>query len=184
MRRYLIFSGIALFIIILLWWSVNMYRTKHTKSFSPEEYVSYEQGDLTVKVFYNRPWKKGREIFGGLVPYDKVWRTGANEATTFEINRDIVIEGKTLRRGKYSLWTIPRPEMWTIIFNAETGQWGINADGEANRSEDLDVLTVEVPAVRQEKVFEQFEISFNKLGEEAEMVLLWDRTLVSIPFSF
>jgi hypothetical protein len=184
MNRFLIFIGTALVILILLWWGVTYYQTAQTKSFSPEDNVVFHQDDLTIKVFYNRPYKKGREIFGKLVPYGKVWRTGANEATTFETNKELRIEGKVLPKGIYSLWTIPQEETWTIIFNSEYGQWGINSDGEANRKPDLDVLTLQVRALKQEKEFEQFTIAFNMTGEEAEMVLLWDTTLVSMPFSF
>jgi hypothetical protein len=184
MKRFLIFTGIALVILIVLWWGVSFFRTSQTKSFSPEDNVVFHQDDLTIKVFYNRPYKKGREIFGKLVPYDKVWRTGANEATTFETNQNLSIEGKVLRKGKYSLWTIPQEDKWTIIFNSEHGQWGINSDGEANRNPDRDMLTVDVAALQQEKEFEQFTIAFNMTAEEAEMVLLWDKTLVSMPFSF
>ena len=139
---------------------------------------------LTVKVFYNRPYKKGREIFGGLVPFDKVWRTGANEATTFETNKDLTIEGKKLKAGKYSLWTIPGQETWTIIFNSEHGQWGLNSKGEANRDPNRDVLSVNVHAVQQEQQFEQFTISFEETGEDVEMVLIWDKTLVAVPLSY
>jgi hypothetical protein len=184
MKRFLIFIGIASAILILLWWAVSFYKTSQTKSFSPEDNVVFHQDDLTIKVFYNRPYKKGREIFGKLVPYNKVWRTGANEATTFETNKGLTIEGKVLPKGTYSLWTIPQEDKWTIIFNSEYGQWGINSDGEANRKPDRDVLTVDVGALKQEKEFEQFTIAFNMTAEEAEMVLLWDKTLVAMPFSF
>ncbi len=163
---------------------IGYMQKRNTKSFSPEEEVYYQQGDLAIKVFYNRPSKKGRVIFGGLVPYDKVWRTGANEATTFETNKDLQFEGDVLKAGKYSLWTIPRPNTWTIIFNSEYGQWGLDSKGEPNRDPDLDVLTVDVHALQQEQVFEQFTIAFEKTGEDAEMVLMWDKTLVSVPFTF
>jgi hypothetical protein len=184
MKLFLIFSGAGLVIVILLLWGLSFYRTSQTKSFSPEDNVVFHQDDLTIKVFYNRPYKKGREIFGKLVPFNEVWRTGANEATTFETNKALSIEGKVLPKGKYSLWTIPTTDNWTIIFNSEHGQWGINSDGEANRNPDLDVLTVQVAPLQQEKEFEQFTIAFNMTAEEAEMVLLWDKTLVSMPFSF
>jgi hypothetical protein len=184
MRRFLLFSGTALVILIGLAWVISYYNNKKTKSFSPEETVTFEEKGLKISVFYNRPFKKGREIFGGLVPFNQVWRTGANEATTFETNLELNIEGKTLPRGKYSIWTIPGPETWTVIFNSEFGQWGVNSDGKANRDPQRDLLSVQVPAVKQDKVFEQFTISFNKVGEDAEMVLFWDTTLVSLPFSF
>ena len=184
MRKFFIFSLIGIAIIAAIVAFIGFMQLKNTKSFSPEEEVVFHQDDLTIKVFYNRPSKKGREIFGGLVPYEKVWRTGANEATTFDTNKDLIIEGKTLRAGKYSLWTIPREVTWTIIFNTEHGQWGVDSQGEPNRNPELDVLQVDVHAVQQDQVFEQFTIDFEKTGEDAEMVLMWDTTLVSVPFTY
>lgn len=184
MRRFIIFAGIGIGLILIILAATMYFLRKHTKSFSPEDHLSFTQGDLKISVFYNRPYKKNREIFGGLVPYDEVWRTGANEATTFETNRSLLIEGKTLRAGKYTLWTIPHPDTWTVIFNSEYGQWGINSKGEANREPSRDVLTVEVPVVLQDRVFEQFTISFEKVGEDAEMVFMWEKTVVAVPFSF
>jgi hypothetical protein len=181
MRRFLIFLGVGVVIILILGWFTQLFLLKQTKSFSPEEETFFKQGDLNITVFYNRPFKKGRTIFGGLVPYDEVWRTGANEATTFETNKPLTIEGKKLRPGKYTLWTIPRKETWTVIFNSESGQWGINSKGEANRNPQLDVLRVDIPAVEQEQEFEQFTIEFDQSGEDIEMVLLWDKTLVAVP---
>ncbi|TXH24256.1 MAG: DUF2911 domain-containing protein [Cyclobacteriaceae bacterium] len=182
MKRFLIFLavGVALIAILLL---VQHIQLKKTKSLSPEEEVSYSEGDLTIHVLYNRPSKRGRKIFGELVPYGKVWRTGANEATTFETDKPIKIAGKILPVGKYSLWTIPDSTAWTVIFNSEYGQWGINHTGEANRNPANDVLTVSILAVNQERTFEQFTIAFEKVDEEAEMVLLWDNTVVAVPFS-
>jgi hypothetical protein len=184
MRRFLIFAGIAVVILALLGWAVSIYMKAQTKSFSPEEVVVFNADDLVIKVFYNRPYKKGREIFGELVPYGKVWRTGANEATTFETNKDIHFDGKTLRKGKYSLWTIPGKDNWTIIFNNEYGQWGVSSTGEANREASRDILSMDVRALQQEREFEQFTIAFEKVGEDAEMVIMWDKTLVAIPFSY
>lgn len=184
MKRFLIVAGVAVALLIVLGFVAKFFVKQHDKSFSPEEQVSFKADDLNVQVYYNRPFKKDRDIFGSLVAYNKVWRTGANEATTFQTNKDLTIKGKTLKRGKYSLWTVPGEESWKIIFNSETGQWGIGSDGEANRNSSNDVLTVEVQAVQQEREFEQFTISFEKVGEEAEMVLIWDKTLVAVPFSY
>jgi hypothetical protein len=183
MKRFLLITGIALVILILLGWSVSYYMKKQTKAFSPEEEAVFQQEDLTVRVFYNRPYKKGRKIFGGLVPYGEVWRTGANEATTFETNKDLNFNGNVLRKGKYSLWTIPEEESWTVIFNSQYGQWGVNWNGEANRDPEQDVLSITVPSLQHERELEQFTISFEKVGEDAEMVLLWDKTVVAVPFS-
>ncbi len=184
MKKFFIFSLIGIAVIAAIVAFIGFIQLKNTKSFSPEDEVIFTQGDLRIKVFYNRPSKKGRQIFGGLVPYNQVWRTGANEATTFEMNKDLHIEGQTLKAGKYSLWTIPRENTWTIIFNSEYGQWGLNSKGEANHNPDLDVLKVDIQALQQEREFEQFTIAFEKTGEDAEMVLMWDTTLVSVPFTF
>lgn len=184
MKKFFIFSLIGIAIIAAIVAFIGFVQLKNTKSFSPEEEVVFEQKGLTIKVFYNRPSKKGREIFGGLVPYDEVWRTGANEATTFETNKDLNIEGQILKAGKYSLWTIPRENTWTIIFNSEHGQWGVNSQGKANHNPELDVLKIDVHAVQQEREFEQFTIAFEETGEDIEMVFIWDKTLVSLPFTY
>ncbi|HYG17818.1 MAG TPA: DUF2911 domain-containing protein [Ohtaekwangia sp.] len=184
MKKFLIFSGIAVAVIVLLAWATFFFMIRETKSYSPEEEVVFNDGDVAVKVSYNRPYKKGRAIFGDLVPYDTVWRTGANEATTFETNTELQFEGKVLKKGKYTLWTIPRKDTWTVIFNSEFGQWGVSFDGQANRDPSRDVLSVDVHAVEQDREFEQFTISFEKVGEDAEMVLIWDKTLVAVPFSY
>ncbi len=183
MKRFLIFLavGVALITVLLL---VQRIQLKKTKSLSPEEEVSYSEGDLKLKVLYNRPSKRGRKIFGELVPYGQVWRTGANEATTFETNKSLTVDGKKLGPGKYTLWTIPDSTSWTVIFNSEQGQWGINHTGEANRNPSLDVLRVPIHAVIQDRTFEQFTIAFEKVGEEVELVLLWDNTVVAVPFSY
>lgn len=182
MKRFLTFLavGVVLIAVLLL---VQHVQRKNEKSLSPEEEVSYTDGDLKLKVLYNRPSKRGRKIFGELVPYGRVWRTGANEATTFETNKSLTIEGKTLAPGKYTLWTIPDSTVWTVIFNSQYGQWGINHKGEADRNSALDVLQVSAHAVIQDRTFEQFTIVFEKMGGQAEMVLLWDNTVVAVPFS-
>ena len=82
MKKFLIVAGVAVALLLILGFVAKFFVNQHDKSFSPEEEVAFTSGDLNIRVFYNRPFKKGREIFGGLVPYDKVWRTGANEATT------------------------------------------------------------------------------------------------------
>jgi hypothetical protein len=186
MKKWLLISGILLLIII----GVLLYlRFFYAKSFSPESDVNFEADKLKIHINYNRPYKKGRLIFGdqkdgALVPFGKVWRTGANEATVFETNLDLKIKDQTLKAGAYSFWTIPGEQSWTIIFNSEYGQWGIDYNGVANRDPKNDVLTLIVPSAPiKDKEIEQFSISLEKMGEEMEMILLWDKTLVAIPFS-
>lgn len=183
MKRFLIFLGVGIGLIGILLLVKHVQHTEE-KSLSPEEQVSYSDGELRLSVFYNRPSKRGRKIFGELVPFRQVWRTGANEATVFETNKPLSIEGKNLAPGKYSVWTIPDSTTWTVMFNSEYGQWGINHKGEINRDPARDVLSVPVQAVTQDRTFEQFTIEFQKVGEEAEMVFMWDNTVVALPISY
>ncbi|WP_029037952.1 DUF2911 domain-containing protein [Salinimicrobium xinjiangense] len=153
----------------------------NTKSFSPEDTVTYSSGDLTLEVFYNRPYKKEREIFGGLVPYGQVWRTGANEATTFYTSKDILVDGSLLPAGKYTLWTIPQEETWKVIFNSEMYPWGITAEQVPSRIAEYDVLVVEMPVVKLENPVEQFTIFFEEKQQFITFNMVWDRTLIRVP---
>ncbi|MBX2899320.1 MAG: DUF2911 domain-containing protein [Cyclobacteriaceae bacterium] len=180
MKKFLLVLGV---ILVIICGALVYMRTVYTKSFSPEDKVSFSSGDLALAVQYNRPYKKGRVIFGDLVPYEQVWRTGANEATIFTTNKDLIFEGQTLPAGSYSLFTIPDEESWTFIFNKETGQWGVNYKGQVNRNPAKDILKIEAPSVQQEKEFEQFTISIERWGEELQLTLMWDKTLVSLPFT-
>jgi hypothetical protein len=181
MRRFLVIFGIIAVVLGLIVYVM----LNRTKSYSAEGNVSFSKGDLKIKVLYNRPSKKGRVIFAkdGLVPFGKVWRTGANEATVFEINKALDFDGKTLPKGKYSLWTVPGEQTWKIIFNSEIPLWGVGFDGQTLRNPKMDALTIEAPVVLQEKEFELFTISVEKAGEEMELIFIWDKTLVAAPFT-
>ena len=100
-------------------------------------------GNVNITITYGSPSVKGRTIWGDLVPYGKVWRTGANDATTFEIDGDIKVEGQSLPKGKYSLFTIPEAGEWTIIINKNAKQWGAYS----YKQED-DVLRVKVKSTK------------------------------------
>ncbi|MEQ9413416.1 MAG: DUF2911 domain-containing protein, partial [Cyclobacteriaceae bacterium] len=90
---------------------------------SPLSITTSRYKDTYVKIVYSQPQKKGRAIFGKLVPYGKVWRTGANEATEITITGDILVDGKELKAGTYSIFTIPNENTWTVIFNTDLGLW-------------------------------------------------------------
>ncbi len=109
---------------------------------SPPATATGKIGTATVTIQYNSPSVKGRAVWGELVPYGKVWRAGANEATTFETDQAIQVGGKSLPAGKYTLFAIPEEKQWTFIFNSQTGQWGVKRTGEANLDRANDVLTV------------------------------------------
>ncbi|HLZ17339.1 MAG TPA: DUF2911 domain-containing protein [Cyclobacteriaceae bacterium] len=180
MKKVLIIVGAVLVVIA---GGLLYYTQVYTKSFSPAAVVDFNDGDLKIRVVYSRPFKKDREIFGKLVPYGKTWRTGANEPTTFETNKDLKFGEKELKAGTYSLWTVPGEQTWQVVFNSEVPNWGINFDGTAQRDLATDAAAMEVPVVAEQKVFEQFTISVEKVGEGAELILIWDKTLVAVPFS-
>lgn len=153
-----------------------------TKSFSSEETVTFENGDLEVEIFYNRPHKNGRTLFGELVPYNQVWRTGANEATTFKTNKDIYVDGSLLQAGKYTVWTVPKKESWEIIFNSKMYSWGITMDGKPSRKPEFDVLTLEIPVLKNLKTVEQFTVYFDKGERLNHLFLAWGNVVITVPF--
>ncbi|GAB5537641.1 MAG: DUF2911 domain-containing protein [Rubricoccaceae bacterium] len=136
---------------------------------SPNATISQTIGTTTATVGYSRPSVRDREVFGGLVPYDAVWRTGANEATTISFSGDVMVEGQMLPAGTYSLYTIPMADSWTIIFNKTAQQWGTQYD------ESQDALRVTVEPMTNAPMQEQFEIRFANVTEDsATMILHWD----------
>ena len=177
-QRYtikIVIAAIAIIVGGILLWRYS------TKALSPEDSSVISEGSLKMEVIYNRPYKKGREIFGGLVPYGEVWRTGANEATTFSTNKDILIDGSPLANGTYTLWTIPMQDSWKVIFNSKMYPWGINLEEKASRDPDFDVLVLEVPTTKVQDTLEQFSIYFEKANDLIFFNLAWDDIKISVP---
>lgn len=173
-NRIFIIAGVAISGVIIVIFGLRLY----TKSFSPEADAFYDKDGIYVGVSYCQPSKNGRVIFGDVLPYGKIWRTGANEATTIHLNRDSEINDSILSAGKYSLFTIPNENSWTIIFNDQTGQWGTIYN--ASR----DVLRVNVPVKRISEEIEKFTIEFEEEGEHINMYLKWDHLETIVSFHF
>ncbi len=148
---------------------------------SPKDTVKFELNDLELKVFYNRPSKKNRVIFGALVPFDKVWRTGANEATTFETNKPLEVKGMPLPAGKYTLWTVPKDSVWTVIFNTKQYSWGVDSEMKPMWDPNYDALSIEVPVRDLKKPVEQFTIAFDNSTDDLFLTMVWDVVKVSVP---
>jgi hypothetical protein len=144
---------------------------------SPPATATGKIGDATITVNYGSPSVKGRQIWGSLVPYDKAWRAGANEATIFETDKAITVEGKSLPAGKYSLFAVPGEKEWSIIFNSETGQWGVKRGGDANRDPAKDVLTVTTKPAKSASLNERLVYDVTSNG----LVLRWEN--VEVPIS-
>ena len=170
-----ILIGLAILVVILLI-AFQVVKSR-TKSSSPEVNQTYSIGTAKVNLFYCEPSKKGREIFGGLIKYGEVWRTGANEPTTFETDKILVIDGKKLPAGKYSLWTIPQTDSWTVIFNKEVPYWGDGSDGKAARNAKEDIIQVVVPV--EKLTVPQEKLSIDALNNA--LTIKWDMTKVSVP---
>ena len=130
----------------------------------------------TVTINYSSPAVKERKIWGELVPYDKVWRAGANEATLITTDKDLKVEGKKLPAGKYSLYAIPGEKEWTIIFNSATGQWGINRDGSTTEDPAKDVLRVTVKPVKSS----EFNERLTYMVEDKGFSLYWENLRVPV----
>lgn len=149
----------------------------YSTSRSPKATVDNTHNGLNVKVTYCQPYKKGRVIFGELLPLGEVWRTGANDATIISFGQDVNVAGKPLAKGDYSLWTIPGETGWTAIFNKETGQWGTEYD------EKQDALRVPVVSRKHSPMAEQFTISFAPDSSGTNLILAWDETEAVVPIS-
>ena len=179
MKKFFKWTAIVVAVLAVVLFIAFKFLQYNTKKNSPEATVEYKKDGTELSVFYCRPSKKGREIFGGLLPYGKIWRTGANEATTFTTNQALSIGGKTLPAGTYTLWTIPGPSEWTVIFNSKMYGWGVNFNSEASREPEADVLQVTVPVETLAESIEMFTISFSE--PTPSLVLAWDKTKVSVP---
>ena len=129
-----------------------------------------------IKVIYSRPQKKGRVIFGELVPFGKVWRTGADEATEIKLYKNMLLDDVNVKAGTYSLFTIPGEKEWTIILNSDLDSWGAYS-----YDENKDITRIKVP-VSEAKELEAFSIAFEKTDNGYHMFLAWDTTLVKVPF--
>jgi len=148
---------------------------------SPADSTSGTVAGAMIKISYHSPGIKGRTIGKEIAPYGQVWRTGANEATTFSTSKDIKIGGKTLPAGKYTLYTLPNETEWKIIFNSTTMDgsrpiWGIKMDGSTTDDPAKDVLTTTVKPMKSKAFAERFKIDVDKKG----FVLVWGDIAVPV----
>lgn len=146
---------------------------------SPLAIAAIRYQDNYIKITYGQPQRNNRKIFGTLVPFGKVWRTGANEATELTTVKDIQLHNILLKAGTYSLFTIPQQDKWTIIINSDVGLWGAY-----NYNEAKDVYRFDVPVQSAGKIYEPFTIIFENRNDVAELLMMWDDVKVSVPIKF
>ena len=132
----------------------------------------------TITVNYSSPRAKGRKIFGDLVPYGEVWRTGANEATTFVTNTNLSVGGKDVPAGNYTIFTVPAADKWTLIVNKKTGEWGIPYKYEADELARADMKVSSTPSA-----VENFTIVLSPMGGGCTMTISWENTQASVDIS-
>lgn len=148
----------------------------HDRKFAPEKVGK----NLFVRVTYSRTAKKEREIFGKLVPFGKIWRIGANEAPEIKFVQNVIIDGKTLKAGTYSMFAIPADGVWSIIFNTDLDVWGAYSYDQTK-----DLLRANVTSKKVDEPIEYLSIQFVKSAEnETIMQLGWDKTVVELPIKF
>jgi hypothetical protein len=143
---------------------------------SPRETATGAAGSADIKIEYGAPSVRGRKIWGDLVPYGQIWRTGANPVTEITLSKDIKVQGRVLHAGKYSIFTIPGQDEWKVIFNSETGQWGIKDDGSANDDPSKDVLTVTAKAEKSKEFHEKMTFVIDGNG----FTLLWENLALPV----
>lgn len=145
---------------------------------SPTMISSMNVDGAYIKVVYGMPQKRDREVFGALVPYNQVWRTGADEATEITFTKDMVFGGVDVPAGHYSLFSIPTESEWTIILNNGLGQWGA-----FRYNEELDFARFSVASHELDEVWEGFRILLVNTDGNLTLEMKWDQTGVTIPFS-
>ncbi len=146
---------------------------------SPKSTLEQKVGLTDVTIEYSRPSMKGRAVFGNLVPYGKLWRTGANENTTVTFSDDVVINGQTLKKGKYAIFTTPKIDMWEVVFYSDTDNWGTPE----NWNEKSVALSTNVDTKMLSTPVESFTIGINNLDNNfAHIEFSWEKTFVALKF--
>lgn len=176
-RILILLSVVALGLFLYSHFVENIFE----KRLSPKDTVEFKLNDLELQVFYNRPFKKDRKVFGALVPFDQVWRTGANEATTFETNESLIIQGMPLPAGKYTLWTVPGDSTWTVLFNSKQYSWGVNSEMKPMWDPNYDVVDIDVPVEKLNAPVEQFTIAFDNSTDSLSLTMAWDDVKITVP---
>ena len=169
----------AIFFTILFFTSFFNYSQINTPRTSPASELSQMVGLTEIEVQYSRPSKRGRVIFGGLVPFGKIWITGADNCTKINFSTDVIIDGKTISPGTYSIFSIPNKESWDVIFYSDTDLWGVPKNWDENKI--VFQSKFDTNKIEKNNIIESFTISFNSLSNnDVDMKISWDDTSVSL----
>jgi hypothetical protein len=172
MRKTILFAAALLF-------TIGVYAQLRTPAPSPTQTIKQDFGIGNVELSYSRPGVKGRNIFGTVVPYDKVWRTGANSATTLTFSDDVTIGGKDIKAGKYGLLSIPGKNEWTLIITKD-----LNVTSPGAYKEENDVVRVKVKPSMMANNVETLTMQFGNLtNSSVDLQIMWEKTMVSLPIT-
>jgi hypothetical protein len=144
---------------------------------SPHDTVKATVGGASISIEYGRPYMRGRKIVGSLVPYDHVWRTGADAATTLSTSKDLVIGGAAVPTGKVTLYTLPAEAGWKLIINKQTGQWGTEYD------QAQDLARVDLTRKALSAPVDQLTIAIEPAGSGGVLKISWETTELTVPFT-
>ncbi len=170
-----VISAVALFLIPAI--LSGELPAQERKILSPRDSVFLALDTSIISVNYGRPSMRGRKIMGDLVPWNKVWRTGANQATHLRTNFDMTFGGVPVPRGLYTLWTLPSQSGWKVILNKQTGQWGTNYD------ERMDLARFDAAPKNRPSPVETLTVALESTGKTSGLLkLMWENTLISVPF--
>jgi hypothetical protein len=175
MKRIFAICAIVLTSLTIFSASSGAQQDKSARPSPPAKAECKLAGGKTITIDYSSPRMKGRKIFGELVPYGKVWRAGANEATTFVTSADLHIGGTAVPEGNYTIFVIPNADKWTLIISRKTGEWGTAYPGEANDQARVDMAVSKTPAP-----VENFTIDFDQAGGGCTLQMKWENTQASV----
>tara|TARA_Y100000991_G_scaffold98743_1_gene74520 strand:- start:2024 stop:2878 length:855 start_codon:yes stop_codon:yes gene_type:complete len=169
----------SIFFTILFLASYFNYSQIKTPRVSPASAVEQMVGLTEIEVEYSRPSKRGRDIFGNVVPYGKIWRTGADNCTTISFSTDVVIDSQTIQSGKYSIFSIPSKESWDVILYSDTELWGVPRDWDKDKIVFKSTYETNQPNVNS--IDETFTISFSNItNNDADLTFSWDYVSLTI----
>ena len=150
---------------------------------SPAATTTIEFGGKQIRISYHAPSMHGRQIFGGLVPYDKVWRAGANQATLLHTDLDLTIGSLVVPKGDYSIYILPEENRWTLIINTQTGQWGIKMGGATTEDPAKDLGRVVMKLSKPAAPVDTFAITLTKDGNQGSLAMAWENTVATVAFT-
>jgi hypothetical protein len=175
MRNPIIVGGAAIATLALAGVALVARQDKSSRPSPPAKAECKLSDGKTIAIDYSSPRAKGRKIFGGLVPYGQIWRAGANEATTFATSSDITVGGRAVPAGKYTIFTVPAEDKWTLVISKKTGEWGTAYPGPDN-----DLARIDMKVAKTPSSVENFTIALDPAGNGCTLKMEWETTRASV----